>query len=73
MDARQEGHALAKRPPEPTNTPPTVPDPVATKDRSLEDTQPPTSTVQTQSPTPQLEQPDHTPDPETILDILEEE
>ena len=72
-NARQEGPALTERPPEPTNTPPTVPDPVAIEDRSLRDTQPPTSTVQTQSPTPQLEQPTHTPDPETILDILEEE
>ena len=72
-DAKQEGPAPTERPPEPTNTPPTVPDPVATEDRSLEDTKPPTSIVQPPSPTPQLEQPAHTPHPENILDILEEE
>ena len=33
--------------------------------RSIENSNP--------SPTPQPEQPDHTPDPENILDILEEE
>ena len=50
-----------------------MPDPVATEDRSLGDTKPPTSTIQPPSPIPQPEQPAHTPDPENILDILEEE
>ena len=65
----QNDEPPAERPPEPTNTPPTVPDPMATEDRSLGDTNPPASIAQPPSPTPS----DHTPDPENILDILEEE
>ena len=41
-NARQEGHAPAEGPPEQTNTPPTVPEPVATEVSSLGDTPPPT-------------------------------
>ena len=84
MEARQEGHAPAEGPPEHVNTPLTVPEPVATEVSSLGDTPPPvlatqppspppSPTTQPPSPTPHPEHPAHTPDPENILDILEEE
>ena len=91
-DARQEGHAPVEGPPAHANTPPIVPEPVATEVSSLEATTPPTApkpvgtedcsredttspapTTQPPSSTPQPDHPAHTPDPETILDILEEE
>ena len=53
--------------------PPTVHEPVATKVSSLGDTPPPTRTTQLPSPKPHPAHPAHTPNPENILDILEEE
>ena len=72
-DAKQEEHAPTEGPPEQTNTPSTVPEPVATEVSSLGDTPPPAPTTQPPSPTPHPEHPTHTPNPENILDILEEE
>ena len=72
-DAKQERPAPVERPPEHTNTPPTMPNPVATEDISLGDITPLAPKTQPPSPTPHLEQTAHTPDPKNILDILEEE
>ena len=85
-DATQEELAPANRPPEDAHT---VPDPVEVEVSPLEPTPPPEESAapevdaredttppnQTQPPAPTV-QPDHpatTPDPENILDILEEE
>ena len=85
-DVTPEEHATANRPPEDAHT---VPDPVEVEVSPLEPTPPPEESAapevdaredttppnQTQPPAPTV-QPDHpatTPDPENILDILEEE
>ena len=84
-DVTQEEHAPANRSPEDAHT---VPEPVEVEASPLEPTPPPESAAPkedsrdditppppTQAPAPTL-QPDHpatTPDPENILDILEEE
>ena len=53
--------------------PPTSPEPIIQEDCLREDAMPPAPTTQAPSPTPQPDHLAHTPDPETILDILEEE
>ena len=53
--------------------PPTALEPVAPEDNSRGDTTPPAPTTQPPSPTPQPDHLAHTPDPDNILDILEEE
>ena len=73
-DARQEGHAPTKRPPEHANMPPTIPKPVVTEVRSLEATTPPTapkpvgtedcSREDTTSPAPTTQPPSPTPQPD---------
>mgnify|MGYP000391435637 FL=1 len=60
-EARQEEPAPAEGPAE------------HTEESSLGDTTTPAPTTKPHSPTPPLEQPAHTPDPENILDILEED
>ena len=73
-DARQEGHAPAEGPPEHTNMPPTVPEPVATEVSSFEATPPQTvpepvapedsSLGDTTPPAPTTQPPSPTPHPD---------
>ena len=59
-------------PREPT-PPPIAPESIAPEDCSAKDITPLVPTTQPPAPTPQLDHPATTPDPETILNILEEE
>ena len=86
MDAAQEELALTNRPSEDAHT---VPHPVEEEVSPLDTTPPPEATVAREAdaradmttpnqtlpsaPTVQPDHPDTTPDPENILDILEEE